>query len=54
MKKKRKSKKVVGKEKVGLSCLELLRESFKLMGEKWKEKKREKGNVNEMGKRVLK
>ena len=46
MKKKRKSKKVVGKEKVGLSCLELLRESFKLKGEKEK--------VNEMSKRVLK
>jgi hypothetical protein len=36
MKKKRKSKKVVGKERVGLSCSKLLRESFKLKGEKWK------------------
>ena len=42
MKKKKKSKKVVGKEKVGLSCLELLRESFRLKREKRKEKKERK------------
>jgi hypothetical protein len=42
MKKKRKSKKVVGKEKVGLSCLELLRESFKVKGRKMEGKNSEK------------
>jgi hypothetical protein len=42
MKKKKKGKKVVGKEKVDVSWLKVVRESFKLKGEKWKEKKERK------------